>query len=315
MRTNKNTPKIILAITVALLATLISYTTFSSMQKELNEQKKLINVMQQVQTANKNKIETFAYAVSTKELKSGEIVSEDDVDFKNFTVEDKEAFDNRSDIVNKVLLKDIGMGEVFTSSHIAKISSDNIELKEGYRALTLPADNFQGKSAKMKIGSLIDIYSSNTDSPWFLEGIKILNFESRQKTDTAQNSKDISIFDANSITFEVPVAYVPDFISNASKNKLVLVTRGEHEKTIRRSAPSSAVKKHTETSINYKAEANRLNSLPKMPKSLPSISGISSPAVSGSGEFRDLPAPVQPKAEGPSVEIIEANVKSKVTFD
>lgn len=300
MRTNKNTPKIALAITVALLATLISYSTFSSMRKQVEEQKKLIDVMQQ--TSAQRKTMDFAYAVATKELKTGEMVSEEDVDFKNFTTENPAAFENRSDVVNKVLLKNIMPGEIFTSAHIAKISSDNIDLREGYRALTLPADNFQGKSKSMHKGSVIDIYSASSDSNWFLEGVRILGFESN-RVPMASDGKapDVGILDATSISFEVPVTEVSDFISNISKNKMVLVTRSNQDLKVRR-----VVKKTTPTYSDFNISAKpNIKSLPAVPSSLPTLGS----------SISDLPSPIQPTVQGPSVEVIEANVKSKVTFD
>lgn len=79
MRTNKNTSKIILAIIVATLATTISYTAFSNMDGQLTEQKKLIESMQKTKASEYN--DTYAYAIAVKDLKAGELVSDEDVDF------------------------------------------------------------------------------------------------------------------------------------------------------------------------------------------------------------------------------------------
>lgn len=291
MRKNKNTSKIILATVVAVLATMISYSAFNNMHNQLSEQQKLIEVMQKTRAAeNQN---NYAYAIAKNSLKSGEIVSDEDVDFKQFEGINTSAFENRSDVVNKVLLKDISSGEVFTNAHIAKISNDDVSLREGYRALTLPADNFQGKSDKMAPGSFVDIYSSLSDNSWVLEDIKIMSFEG--KTGVA-SSAVVGMDDASAITFEVPSDSVSSFISNISKGKLVLVTRGANEKkaTRRKSNPSY--------SGNY--NANSFPSLPNLPKSVP-ISNFSS----------GLPQPIQPAVQQSAVEVIEANVKSKVTFD
>lgn len=295
MRTNKNKSKIIIAITVAFLATMVSYSGFKNMHNQLEEQQKLIDLMQKTQaTKQEDNQGDYAYAVSTTNLKAGEIVADSDVDFKQFDTINTSAFDNRSDVVNKVLLKDINSGEVYTNAHIAKVSNDDVTLKDGYRALTLPADNFQGRSDSMKIGSCVDIYSASSDNRWFLENIKIMSFDST--TGNAANQSN-SITNAAAITFEVPASNISDFISNVSKSKLVLVARNPNDK-------KPSYKKYNSSSSS---NINTMSSLPNLPKSVP-IKNLDS-------NLSGLPQPIQPIAQQSSVELIEANVKSKVTFD
>lgn len=297
MRTNKNTSKIILAIIVAFLATMISYSAFSNMQSQLGEQQKLIDLMQRTQA--KVYKDNFPYAVSTKDLKAGEIVSEEDVDFKKFDFENKSAFENRSDVVNKVLLKDLAIGQTFTSEHIAKISSDDLALKDGYRALTLPAGSFQGKSPKMVVGSNVDVFSSSADSDWGLENVKILSFEGANAAVGAPKTMDITT--ASSITFEVPADSIAEFISKSSKGSLTLVARNPGDKKVVR-------KKSSYTAFNKSYGEGSYSSLPNLPSSVP-ISNLPG------GDLSGLPQPIKPLGSTQSVEIIEANVKSNVTFD
>lgn len=287
MKTNKNTSKIILSIIVAALATMISYSGFKKMNSQLSEQQQLIQLMQNTK-AKQNK-ENYAYAVALNGLKAGEIVADSDIDVKPFDAENPDAFDNRADVVNKVLLKDIQSGEVFTSQHIAKISNDNVSVRPGYRALSLPAESFQGKSNSMTPGSSVDIYSASGDNDWVLENIRLLSFESGQKVAGAEPT----ITSANSITFEVPTDSISDFITSVSKNRLVLVARDPNDKRI----------VHRYHKTDYSANSAPL--LPNLPASVP----IQNLGPSG------LPQPIMPVSLQPSVEVIEANVKSKVTFD
>lgn len=300
MRNNKNTSKIILAVAVAILATMISYSAFSNMHNQLQEQQKLINVMQSTKAGSEN--ETFAYAVSTVDLKAGELVADTDVDFKQFDAKNANAFDNRSDVINKVLLKDIKSGEVFTNAHIAKISNDDVSLRDGYRALTLPSDNFQGKSDKMQPGSFVDIYSAASDNSWVLEDVRIISFESANKGIVSKPT--VSMADASAITFEVSEDSISDFISNISKSKLVLVARSANDQKVvhKKSKPHN----HINYQSNYSGSS--IPSLPNLPKSVP-ISNFSEKNYSA------LPQPIQPAVQQSAVEVIEANVKSKVTFD
>lgn len=289
MRNNKNTFKIILALGVAFLATIISYSVFSNLRGQVSEQQKLIEVMQKTQAENRQ--ETYAYAVAKADLKAGQMVADEDVDFKQFSNMDMNAFENRSDVVNKILLKDISSGEVFTNAHIAKISSDDVTLRDGYRALTLPADNFQGKSDTMVPGKFIDIYSASSDSNWVMENVRIMSFENSKQI--LSSTTPTNIENATAITFEVPVDCVTDFISNVSKGKLVLVARGANDKKIY----------HKKSKPNYNSDNYSASSLPSLPKT-PPIKNLSG-----------LPDPILPTIQSPSVEVIEANVKSKVTFD
>lgn len=293
MRSSKNRTKIILAIAVALLATMISYSGFKNMHNQIDEQQKLIEVMQTTQ-ANQNTKESYTYAVATMSLKAGEIVADSDVDFKQFDAINTNAFDNRSDVINKVLLKDIQSGEVFTTAHIAKISNDNVALKDGYRALTLPADSFQGRSDSMAVGSNVDIYSASSDNSWVLENVKIMSFEGDKNS--VPGAPPPTLTNATSITFEVAADDISDFISNVSKSKLVLVARSANDKNVMHKKPKSS------GGGNY--PAGSISSLPKNLPSAPSITNLSG-----------LPQPIQPAIQQPSVEVIEANVKSKVTFD
>lgn len=292
MRTNKNRSKLILAATVAIVITMFSYSRFNNMQSQLEtqlaqKQKDLDQIQQSKLSEMKD---TYAYAIATTDLKAGEIVSDEDVDFQQSEVQNNNAFENRSDIVNKVLLQDIGKGQEFTTAHIAKISKDDSALKNGDRALTLPADNFQGRSNTMQPGSLVDVYSASADSSWVLEAVKILSYE-------GQNAAT-GIVGASAITFEVPTDSVSDFISNVSKSKLVLVARNASDKSVYRKKPKASL------ASNYNAAS--MSSLPNLPTSVP-IKDLSGPS--------GLPQPVQPVIQPPSVEVIEANVKSKVTFD
>lgn len=290
MRTNKNTSKIILAIIVALLATMISYSSFNNMQARLGEKEKMLESLQK---AGSDVIKNYAYAVAAKDLIAGEIIADSDIDFVSSGIVMFGAFENRSDVVNKVLLKDIAKGSVFTDSYIAKISSEEFELKEGCRALTLPAERFQGKSSRIKTGSNVDIFSGS-ESGWSIEKIKIIGMEGEKGSPAAD------IMNTKSITFEVSADDIADFITNVSKGNLTLIERKEGDNKV-------YSKRKTSSGMNYSAEGS-YPSLSDLPANVP-ISDYSSSGISG------LPQPISPLGASPSVEVIEANVKTKVNFD
>ncbi len=290
MRTNKNISKIILAIIVALLATMISYSSFNNMQAQLGEKEKILESLQETKP---DTVKDYVYAVATKDLKAGELIADADIDFTSFSTPTFGAFENRSDVVNKILLKDIIKGSVFTDSYIAKISGDEIELKEGYRALTLPAEKFQGKSNRMKMGSSVDLFS-DSDGGWSMDKVKIIGLEGEKGIPA------VDIISAKNITFEVPADDIADFIMNISKGNVMLITRKEGDKKIYSKRKSSS-------NMNYSAGGS-YPPLPNLPANVP-ISDYPSGGVSG------LPQPIAPLSTSPSVEVIEANVKTKVNFD
>lgn len=286
MRKSKNTSKIILAVLVAILVTVISHSVFKGMNKQIEEKDKLIDLMQKTKAGAASE---YAYAVAKSNLKSGEIVSDTDVDFQNFDAENKDAFDSRSMVINKVLLKDISSGDVFTKEHIAQISGDDISLKEGYRALTIPVNSIQGRSTKMLKGSFVDVYSSsNEDESWVLDGVRILDLE-------GNSLAGLNASNANNITFEVSVNEIADFISHASKGGITLIARNPGDR--------KTVAKSHKTSSRASNFSPSYSSLPSLP---------TSPPIS---DFSGLPQPIQPVTNQYAVEVIEANVKSKVTFD
>ncbi len=286
MRKNKNRTKIILAGVVAVITMMACFGYLSRQKNEMAEKDQVIAMMQNNSAGGSE--ESYAYAIAADNLKAGEMVTDIDVDFKNFNNEQFGAFENRSDVVNKVLLKDISAGEVFTTNYIAKVSSDNIKLKDGYRALTLPADNFQGKSNKMVLGSSVDMYSAKPEDAWVFEDVKLIGFEG------GKDAKISDINGASSVTFEVPVGEISDFITNASKGKIVLVARNANDKRIVHKI------KHSKNSGSFAGSIPSLKNLPTAPP----ISNLSG-----------LPQPIQPTSSGDAVEVIEANVKSKVTFE
>ncbi|MBP7212209.1 hypothetical protein KBA27_05180 [bacterium] len=338
MRKNINKKKMIIAVTIAFFVTILSYASFNGMSKQLAQQKQLIQQMQLRDGGNG--AETFTYAVATKDLKAGELVSDADIEFKDFDSKQPDAFDARSAVVNRVLLADIKAGETFTSYHIAKVSNDSIALRPGYRALTLPADNFQGKSKKMTDGTVVDVYSSASDSPWKLEGVRIVSFDSSSATATQGSSSDSSsssssskpansapdITTATSITFEVATNDISAFISNASKSKLMLVERNPNDKTIHHSKPAPAQNYDMAYSTpvapqNYsypKKKSYKSSGGGSIPSSLPYLpSSVPIKNLGGGSGLSGLPQPSRPRiSHSPStVEMIQANQKSTVTFN
>jgi len=234
-------------------------------------------------------------------LKAGEIISDDDVDFQSFKTINTNAFDNRSNVVNKVLLQDIASGGVFTTAHIAQISNDDLSLKEGYRALTLPNSKFQGQAASMTLGSLVDIYSTDASNDWAMEKVKIIGIDGGTSTDSGNVSSGNGLLNATSVTFEVPVNDLSDFIFNTSKGNLFLVARNQNDK---KSVHRKSRVPHIDVANTGNYNPNSFPSLPNLPTSSEPVSNLSG-----------LPQPISPVNPSSTVEVIEANVKSQVVFE
>lgn len=276
---------------MAIVATVFSFGAFNGLnsnlyekERALKEKDQLIELMKKSQSTKRDKKTTYRYFVANKDLKAGHKLEKSDIDQKTFETKKIDSVKSEKDLVGKILLKSISDGQAFSISHVPSLLDSGIELKKGYRALTLPAASFQGKTNDMEVGTSVDVFTSSSKNNWSLENIRIIGLESR-------TGDDSSMLNSQSITFEVPASDIQNFISNSSRNKMVLVARSPYDTT---SKKRSVVKK------SVAPEDTVLPSLPKAPE-IKNLSG--------------LPDPLQPDSSSYEVEMIEANVKSKVQFE
>ena len=141
----------------------------------------------------------------------------------------------------------------------------------------------------MEKGLLVDLFGTGSNSDWRMEKVKILSLEGHSKSEEVAD-----ITKAKSVTFEIAANDVAEFISNASKGRMVLVGRNQND-----------TKVSAKTKVKPKVENNDFGAktLPTLPRS-PEIENLGS-----------LPDPIEPLYQPPSVELIKANQKTTITFE
>lgn len=307
---NKNIKNIFISLLIGAGISYYAYDLYSKQQKQIVEQNQLIQVMKlrDEQLAK----QTFTYFVPIKDLEAGTTVTV--MDIKKTTVSQKQndAITSQNNIIGSVLLSPVKEGQILTEQDFTKvIIKDDKKLREGFRALTVSVDALDGLASDMKEGTLIDIFSKSSSEGKILSKIKIISLVPiKQETvvDKAANSvanepvkkEPIAITQAKSATFEVPINKVQDFVEMYSSGKIMLVMRPVGDDTVIKT------KKEEKQKAKENSQKNNYDSA-KLP-SLPVVQTYEDPSIN------ELPSPIRLNSYTNSVEIIEANSKTKVSF-
>ena len=299
---NKNGQKIIISLIVGITAACITLNNFSKMQKTIKEKEQLIEVMQ----LNEKQIKKTGYTYFTfiHDMNAGETVKENDIMLTAFKNEQEDGITEKEDVVGNVLLENVKNGQIITNYVFTGVVSDKSSaakgLKEGYRALTLSTSALDGMSNEMKTGTYIDIFSKSTNSNIVLSKVKILSLEPAEQKNDATQEKSVSITGAKTVTFEVPVNKIQELVEIYSAGKLLLVMRPAGDDTVITGNKKTVKTKKYTSNYSYN---------PDLLTPLPNIEPYEEPLA------KELPAPVKPKNNNRTVEVIEANNKTQVNFD
>ena len=173
---NKNGRKILISLLVGIIVACLSLNTFSDMQKKIREQDQLITVMKQYTEELNGK--KHMYITAARNMEAGETVTENDIKITAFDEEQNDAISSKDMVIGNVLLEAVKAGQVLTGYVFTGVLQDgqNLDLRDGYRALTLSTATLDGMSKDMKTGSLIDVFSKGKDS-FVLSKVKILSLE------------------------------------------------------------------------------------------------------------------------------------------
>ncbi len=307
---NKNIKNILISLLIGVGISFYAYDLYAKQQKQITAQNQLIQVMKlrDEQLAK----QTFTYFVPIKDLATGTTVTVMDIKKTTISQKQSDAITTQNDIIGSVLLRDIKEGQIFTEQDFTKIIINNDKtLREGYRALTVPTEALDGMSTDMKEGTLIDIFSKSSSEGKILSKIKIISLvplkqetivEKTANTVTNEPEKKtpLAITQAKSVTFEIPINRVQDFVEIYSAGKIMLVMRPVGDDTIIKSKKEEKQKAQTNSqNTNYDSA--------KLP-SLPVVQTYEDPSIN------ELPAPIKLNKYTTSVEIIEANSKTQISF-
>ena len=310
---NKNTGKILISLIIGAVVAYYAYDMYAKQQKQIVQQNQLIKVMKMrdEQLAKK----TYTYFVPIKDLEAGTTVTVMDIKKTTVSQKDEEAITSQGNIIGSVLIRPVLEGQIFTEQDFTKIMHEQAQgLREGYRALTVPTEALDGLAGEMKEGTLIDIFSKSKNENKVLSKVKILSMtplKAATPVEKAANAvaneplkeqkEPLSITQAKTVTFEIPINRVVDFVEMYSSGKVMLVMRPVGDDTVIKT--EKEVKKVVSSSaqnVNYNSD--------KLP-SLPVVQTYEDPSIN------ELPSPIRAGVFNfGTVELIEANSKTQINF-
>ncbi|MFA6989093.1 MAG: Flp pilus assembly protein CpaB [Candidatus Gastranaerophilaceae bacterium] len=293
MRGNDKRKKLLFSVLSGVIAALVIFMMFNSMDKKLDSQTQIIN-KQSLTIENLKKLSTinnqYDYLIASKPLKKGEKIKPIDISKQIFQMKVAGAISDYSLVVDKTLLTDLKAGDLITVNMIPGVSNLNSDyIPSGMRLVTIPSVSIQGLATYFKPGTKVDVVSiaknDTMDSNIIIQNVRIISLES--KTPSPQQTTPAG--DLAAITLLIPVQSTAKLIEAFTLGKIQLVARGVND----------------EGFLNRRVTSRR--KFTKIDKNLPSITSIPS----------KLPAPAMPMPvkNTQKVEMIQAGSKSEVTFE
>ncbi|MDD3150554.1 MAG: Flp pilus assembly protein CpaB [Candidatus Gastranaerophilales bacterium] len=300
MNNAQNKKKILIAVAMGFLTALTIYSAITNMNAQITNQNKVINVLtKEVKKAKENTQKEMGaefkkeYVIAKQDLKAGIELTLEMLETKEFNVNNPDVFKNINNLVGKQLKINIKKGDLILKESVLNEADINYSIPTGNRAITIPVNFIQGLASYVKIGSKVDIIStvkSQGQKPEIiLENIKIISLETKNKS-IITDIKSVPSTDASAITFEIPAEKASNLVDSMVSGKLQIVVRGVQD--------GKKISNH---------KSNISAALPKLPDDISALENR---------EYGALPIPQMPETkEQKKVEIIQANMKTQMTFD
>lgn len=318
MRSKQNKKKMLIATVIGVFAGVAMLSSSNGQRDMINglntrlmEQDKVIaSLKNSPSTGGVTPVQINKAVFAKADLAAGTSISPENAEVKdiNPALAPRNGYADISALIGKTLAAPVKAGDYITKDKIAVIpDGSSLNLAPGMRAVTLPIDSIKGLASYVVVGSRVDILPMGTRNGVqdVLQNIKILSLENDPATPS-----NVIASKATGITFEVPTSMVYGLVSAATDGKLQVIARSPNDKsttaTIRHSAPRYS--SHSEAALPP------LNmQLPKVPGN---ISIVPEKGLTPEKSLGGLPEPTEPpKPPSRKVELIQANVKSEVSFD
>lgn len=312
MYSSSNKRKLFIAILVGILLSLFLNKLINDQKAQVNELSSKLKNQNEVilglknQSVTGNTSQQSGYVVlAKKDIVPGMLLTPDMLEVKQISPKDVlvGSFNDINTAVGQSVISNIKTGEAITQSNTVKLSSANFNIPVGMRAITIPVEYIQGLGSYINIGSKVDIISTsasknNTNKPDIvLQNIKIISFEGSTSPSTLT-----SPIGATAITFEIPATSAPKLVESMSNGKLQIIVRNNFDNKL--------IRRNTRSFNNY--NISNVSYIKKL--SLPPVPQLTTNF--GRTGFSDLPSPAIPLSQpSKKVEIIQANIKSEVSFD
>lgn len=288
MRSGQNKRKVFIAIIIAGIAASAVYLLFQDLNNKLDlqgqmlfQQNKVISSLNKgKKSKNATKSKKYNFIVAKQDIKKGEKLTSEMLNIKEYSVDMPGAYSKISDILNKISIKDIKEGNVITSMDFVERSFENGYIPKGMRIITIPINFVQGVASYIKVGSKVDVISAQnnkTSEPdYILQNVEVVALEPLK---TVKQDGEITAVQASSISLQIPALKASKVVNAMQNGKIHFISRGMSDNSILQNRE-------------------------------PEIKPLSEPP-----ELLALPEPAIPEPERESVEMIQANIKSEITFD
>ncbi|EKE02831.1 MAG: Flp pilus assembly protein CpaB [uncultured bacterium] len=310
MRPKQNKKKLVIAITVGVLVSLVLFSQIGGVNKRVQEQIQIANAYkkqldaERAQKKDATSVDSVQIVVAKSLLLKDTKLTKEMLELKDHKIAAlrPEHIKNMDSIVGCTLNVSLNPGEPITTWLLKELQPKTLEVPQGMRAITIPIEYIQGLASYVEIGSKLDLHSASRENTkekgeLIVQNIKVIAFEKKEQPSPVEGQKPIEAISA--VTIEVPAAKTAKLVEAMVNGKLQLALRNINDDEII-ALPKKAV-----------AQAPPFNPPPSLPTSiLPPIN---------MKNINDLPVPAAPpkKPSKPpaTVEFIQANVKSEVTFN
>ncbi len=307
MRSKRNKKKIIIATVFAVLATSVLFNSINAQKALIAELDRKIQQQQKAaQTGNASQQEVvpegpekekFKAVVAADDINVGDIFTLHKLKIEEFFEDELPSnyFKTPALVVGKKASKNIIPGAFITPAEVQVTDMNTIDIPKDVRAVTIPAENFEGLASHIIVGSRVDILKKGKPPEFIAQNVSIVAFEEPTNINNPQpktkkseaESANLTAKKAGAITFLIPVDIVSDLVFAMSNNKLQLIARNSGDDKIIM----------PESDLPPPPSFDQVTSMPDVPKEV------------------DLPPPKMPKPEPRKVEIIKANTVSSIEFD
>lgn len=341
MRSKKTKKKILVAVVLALLASMGIFgmingqkASIEELNKKLAEQQAAAQAAMQAQQNNPAALqETITTAVLAKvDIKTGDLITFDKIEKKEFKKTELPAgyFVGESMVIGKTASQDILQGKVIESADVFAENQDMLDIPPGMRAITIPTDSIQGLTSYIFVGTKIDILKLKSPPEYIAQNVKIVAFETNNINQTPMDSQPTAPAEAApaapvdpAAPPTAPVAPVAPTApagtkkisaleakgitvlvpTNIANNLINAMLAGKLQILARGKNDNKIVRQRIANSSGSSSPTGKLPPPPKSAGSLPSLPVANPPSV-------ETPPP-EPKV---SIEIIKGSDKTEQTF-
>ncbi len=292
--------KLLIAIIVAIVATLSVFNFMKSQKSAMQSQgdmilalkKQMIEQARNLKSAQERE-KKFKVVVVKEDIMIGDVIKLEVLEIKEFDEKElpEKYFKNTRLIIGKIATQNLKTGKLLEPEDVVSDAVNKVEIPYGMRVITIPSTFFQGLASYIYIGAKVDLLSVSTPPKFIAQNIKIVSFESpivkRRATTSVlggNTQKAISSENSSGVTLLIPVDLVKDVVNAMVTGKLQIITRNKKDNNI----------VYTKTLPPPPSQAFSLKEAPIKKSS--------------------LPEPTLPSSKPKTIEVIVGSAKETVTF-